>query len=99
MIDKIQEHVDAKPHAYAYVLLAKLGLWLVSINLVSVIVSVFCFAAFQQDFEDALPVRLAMMNTSIQACQVLSIIAITVLGYHGYTGTHLLHTLRHWNDK
>jgi len=76
-------------HGRVYVCLAKLGLWMTSLTLVFVIVGgVIAAAAGNTD----------TIGNVVQACQVLAMVAIAVLGYHGYSGTRIFHALRHWNE-
>lgn len=91
-IHRLQDYVEAKPHVYAYIVLAKAGLWLTSAVLVLVVVLSLLRLLASGVTTDQLSVIVA-------ACQVLSLVAVTVLGYHGYKGGHMLHTLRHWTDK
>lgn len=76
-------------HGRVYVALAKLGLWVCSLTLAFVIIGGVIAAARGSD---------GAIGNVVQACQVLSMIAIAVLGYHGYSGTRILHFLRHWKD-
>ncbi len=87
-IDEIVEKVDGKD-GRVYIALAKTGLWTCSATLSAVIV---------MGVKKTLAGDPAMIGNVVQACQVLSMIAITVLGYHGYKGTRIFHALRHWND-
>jgi hypothetical protein len=83
------------PKGRIYVGLAKLGLWMCALILTLLIV-LMCLAGIG----DRTLIRGAsVVSNVIQACQVLSMISITVLGYHGYHGTRILHALRHWNDE
>jgi hypothetical protein len=82
IVSALQDHVE------------KLALWLSSIVLSYVIVSgiweLYCKWDHVSSHKD-----LVVQNV-IQSCQTLSMIAIAVLGFHEYTGTHMFHTLRNW---
>ncbi len=84
VVDKIEG-----PAGRIYTGLAKTGLWASAISLSAVVV---------RSVNGALAGDTAAIGNVIQACQVMSMIAITVLGYHGYKGTRIFHNLRHWND-
>lgn len=87
-LDEVVEKVDGKD-GRVYIALAKAGLWTCSATLSSIIV---------MGVKKTLHGDPAMIGNVVQACQVLSMIAITVLGYHHYDGTRIFHALRHWND-
>ncbi len=84
VVDKIEG-----PAGRIYTGLAKAGLWTAATTLSAVIV---------RSINGAIAGDTAAIGNVIQACQVMSMIAITVLGYHGYKGTRIFHNLRHWND-
>ncbi len=84
----IKKTIESKP-AMLYVSLAKSGLWLSSSTLVGVVIG-GVYATLQGNF--------TMVNNVVQACQVLTIICVSILGWHGYKGNHILHAFRHWND-
>ena len=76
-------------HGRVYVGLAKFGLWMCSVTLVLVIVGgLIAAVAGNTD----------TIGNVVQACQVLAMVALAVLGYHGYSGTRIFHALRHWNE-
>lgn len=77
-------------NAAAYVLLAKIGLWVAATTLFCAIIGGL-ISAFSTG-------TTTVLLAVVQACQALAFIAITVLGYHGYKGHRLFHELRHFND-
>lgn len=82
--------VEEHPHAYLYVRLAKAGLWATSAAL-CLSIGASLNGLWHGDA--------AAIGNLVQACQVAAIVSVTVLGWHGYKGQHLLHNLRHWKDK
>lgn len=82
-------HVLEGEHGRVYVGLAKTGLWMCSLTLTFVIVGGL-IAAARGNTET--------IGNVVQACQVLAMVAIAVLGYHGYSGTRIFHALRHWTE-
>jgi hypothetical protein len=84
--DYIERHKEPK----IYPLLAKFGLWLVSLTLFIIMIHCWTDILFGNNWQH--------IGTAIQACQALSLICITVLGYHGYRGHRIFHELRHWKD-
>jgi hypothetical protein len=72
-----------KRNTNAYVSLAKVGLWLAGICIVSMIV-----------------VGLVSADRSlvVQSAQALIFLCATVLGFHQYQGSRILHVLRNWNN-
>lgn len=82
-------HVIEGENGRFYVGLAKFGLWVCALTLAFVI-----FGGLRRAFAG----DTAVVGNMIQACQVLAMIAISVLGYHGYSGNRIFHALRHWND-
>jgi len=84
----IKELIESH-NAVAYVMLSKIALWLVAATLVGIVIG-GVIATIHGNTQITLAV--------VQACQALSFISITVLGYHGYKGHRLFHELRHWRD-
>lgn len=72
-----------KRNVSVYVSLAKAALWLVAVLMVVIIVNEISYG------------RLARVDHVIGASQVLTLVAVTVLGWHGYKGSRVLHILRH----
>lgn len=75
-----------------YVSLAKMGLWLVSCVLVAVIIACVYRCVYYWGYNTAI------LTVIVEASQVLVVIAVTVMGWHGYRGSRIFHLLRHWND-
>lgn len=80
--NKLVEALD-KRDISGYVTLAKAALWLAGIASLAALVS----ACIQRD-----------LGVVCQAAQVLVMLAVSVLGFHHYQGSRILHIIRHWND-
>ena len=74
MIDKVQKLVEERPHAYLYVSLAKAVLWVTSPTLLVTVLISARAASLENIYYNS-----GAVSNTIQACQVLSIISITVL--------------------
>jgi cytochrome b subunit of formate dehydrogenase len=82
-------HTIEGENGRVYVTLAKLGLWMCSVCLTLIIIGgIRMMISGDTD----------TIGNVVQACQVLAMIAISVLGYHGYSGTRIFHALRHMID-
>jgi hypothetical protein len=74
-----------------YVSVAKLGLWLTSLVLLLVVVTCSFIVVLEGDA--------TQISNVVGAAQALTVIALSVLGFHGYQGSRALHILRHISVK
>jgi hypothetical protein len=89
VLNEVVEKVEG-PTGRIYIGLAKMGLWTCSLSLSAVI---------SQSITQLVHGDKSAVSNLTQACSVLSMICVTVLGYHGYKGTRIFHALRHWDDE
>lgn len=73
-----------KRNTNAYVSLAKLGLWLAGVCICAMIVEAIISAD---------------RPLVVQGAQALIFLCATVLGFHKYEGSRILHVLRNWNNE
>lgn len=76
-----------------YTSLAKAALWLASIILVWIVVTLSVHCVEYGGY------CTANLSIIVEACQVLVVLSVTVMGWHGYKGSRIFHLLRHWNDS
>ena len=89
--NKIVAELD-KCNVNVYITLAKAALWIVAgVLLMLVVAGVALLSRYGFDVGTA--------SVVVQACQVAVVVAITVLGWHGYKGSRVLHILRNWGGK
>lgn len=86
----LKQMIEDHEHAKVVPMLAKSVLWTAGVVLIGIVL--YGVTATIQG-------NTAHIGHIVQACQVLSLIAITVLGWHGYTGHRLFHELRHWRNR
>lgn len=68
----------------AYVSLAKVALWAVGVVITIVGTTALCSGNYA---------------VAVSACQVMVMLAVSVLGFHEYKGSRVFHLVRHWNDE
>ena len=81
-----------KCNVNVYITLAKAALWIVAAVLLMLVIAGVTVLA--RDGFTVYAIEIA--GVVVQACQVAAVVAITVLGWHGYKGSRVLHILRNW---
>lgn len=74
-----------------YISLSKLCLWITSTVLLLVVSTCSFIVVLEGDTDQ--------ISNIVGAAQALTVIALSVLGFHNYNGSRALHLLRHISDK
>jgi len=86
----LKQMIEDHDHAKVVPMVSKAVLWISGFVLVGIVI---------YGTIETIRGTTVHLDSVVRACQALSVIAIAVLGWHGYTGHRLFHELRNWRNR